>query len=157
MTDENRVTSQEVENPAANPDSDYLETIKNLKENTVSKAEYEKVLADRKRILNDYINKNPNEDVAVVIDSKETIKQLRKELFTDEVENLTNLDYWKKSLAYRQNMIDSGKGDPFLPMKGSTAYDEELSDKVVDVVQECIDGCNDDPAVFNALLAQRTR
>lgn len=156
MTEEEKRNESQVATTEANPDSDYLETIKQLKENTVSKAEYEKVLADRKRILNDYVNNQPVEKVEV-IDSKETIKQLRKELYTDDVDGLTNLDYWKKTIQYRNNVIASGKTDPSLPMKGSTAYDEELSEKVFDVVQQCIDGCNDDPAVFNALLAQRTR
>lgn len=146
-----------VEKTEANTDSVYMEAIKELKENTVSKADYEKILKERDNILKQYINEKPSDNEVVVIDSKEQIKADREDLYTDKVEGLANLDYWKKTIRLRQNVINSGKPDPSLPMKGSTAYDEELSEKVFDVVQECIDECNDDPAVFNALLSKRTR
>ena len=157
MTEEEKRNESQAGKTEANGDTDLLETIKNLKESTVSKSDYEKMKAERNKLLNDYVNNVQPEQVTVV-DSKETISKLRKELYTEDgVDGMTNLDYWKKTIQLRQNIIDSGKPDPSLPMKGSTAYDEELSEKVFDVVQECIDECHDNPAVFNSLLSQRTR
>lgn len=153
MTDEEKKT---VETGAVDDtQADYLEAIKNLKENTVDKAKYEQSEAERKRLLNMVVN-------GQTIDAPEEPKHreigvIRNELFNKEH---NNLDYVKLSLELRNALIAEGQPDPFLPVGrqiSPTREDEEIAEKVAQVYQECVDFAEGDSELFTNELMRRTK
>lgn len=136
-------------------EQDYIDQIAQLKQNTVSKAEYEKLRADHKKAMDALINGGQIETTEKAPVDK---NQLRKELYCNEP-NLSNLDYWKKTLELRQAIIDEGGKDPFLPYGqkiAPTAEDKEAAERVATIVQECIDYADGDSRIFTNELDRRT-
>lgn len=153
MTDEEKKT---VETGAVDdPQQDYLEAIKNLKQNTVDKAKYEQSEAERKRLLNMVVN---GQTVDVPEEPKHReINVIRNELFNKEH---NNLDYVKLSLELRNALIAEGQPDPFLPYGrqiSPTREDEEIAEKVAQVYQECVDFAEGDSELFTNELMRRTK
>lgn len=153
MTDRERET---VETGAVDdPQQDYLEAIKNLKQNTVDKAKYEQSEAERKRLLNMVVN---GQTVDVQEEPKHReISVIRNELFNKEH---NNLDYIKLSLELRNALIAEGQPDPFLPYGrqiSPTREDEEIAEKVAQVYQECVDYAEGDSELFTNELQRRTK
>lgn len=153
MTDEETRT---VETGAVDdPQQDYLEAIKNLKQNTVDKAKYEQSEAERKRLLNMVVN-GQTVDVSEEPKHRE-INVIRNELFNKEH---NNLDYIKLSLELRNALIAEGQPDPFLPYGrqiSPTREDEEIAEKVAQVYQECVDFAEGDSELFTNELMRRTK
>ena len=152
MTDEEK----KVETGAVeDPQQDYLEAIKNLKQNTVDKATYEKSEAERKRLLNMVVN-------GQTVDAPEEPKHreiavIRNELFNKEH---NNLEYVKLSLELRNALIAEGEPDPFLPVGkriSPTQSDIDTAEKCATVYQECIDYADGDSALFTQELQRRTK
>lgn len=137
------------------PQQDYLEAIKNLKQNTVDKAKYEQSEAERKRLLNMVVN---GQTVDVPEEPKHReINVIRNELFNKEH---NNLDYIKLSLELRNALIAEGQPDPFLPYGrqiSPTREDEEIAEKVAQVYQECVDFAEGDSELFTNELMRRTK
>lgn len=134
-----------------NPETNYLDTIKELKENSVSKSDYDKVVAENKRLLNDYINgKTPNVEN---VEPKPTTAELRKKFLT-EFDSMSNLEHAKTYVALRENVMAETGLDP---TAGTNPSDEDKAQaqKLADVLNECIDIAQDDPVVFQNELNRR--
>ena len=125
---------------------DYIEAIKELKQNTVARADYDKVVAENKELLKSLINGETIEGEASTPD----IAQLRKDLFGGE-RDLSNLEYAQKALELRGALIADKQKDPFLPWGKNIAPTEEdvrAAERVATVLQECIDVAQGDNAIF---------
>ena len=139
---------------------DYLAAIKELKENSVNRSEYDKLRAENKRLIDTVVNGLPGQEEQVVVKhSKEQIDDLRNELFNSPRE-LTNLEYVTKAMELREALIENGEPDPFLPVGkqiSPTRDDIEGAEKVAQVYKECIDYAEGDSEVFTNELMRRTR
>ena len=139
---------------------DYLAAIKELKENSVNRSEYEKLRAENKRLIDTVINGAPGqEEPAFTKHSKEQIDDLRNELFNSPRE-LNNLEYVTKAMELREALIENGEPDPFLPVGkqiSPTRDDLEGAEKVAQVYRECIEYAEGDSEVFTNELMRRTR
>lgn len=146
-------TGSEVEH---NADENYLATIKELKENTVSKEAFDKVMKENKILLDSYVNGVPSQAQAPKKDEGPSLDQLRVAAFnTDQ----TNLQFVSNALAFRKKMIEEKGIDPFVPLGSKyipTEEDVAAAQRVADVYQQCIDASDGDSAVFTALLQKRT-
>ena len=134
----------------------FLEAAKKVKEDTVPKAEYDKVVADNKKLA-DYILEGGDGDKP-----QEQVKERTKAELLGVLENedSNNLEYTKAALELRQKVIDEGGRDPFLPNSSQqpiTSVDVEGAEKVAQVLQECVDECGGDPATFNFLFDKRVK
>lgn len=152
MTDEldDLTTSEEGELSSTD---DLLNSIEELRNNTVSKEEYSKLQGEYKKVLNAYVKNQSLKEIPV--EQKKTIEELRKDFFT---ENQNNLDYIKSALALRQGLIDNGDPDPFLPYGQNimpTDDDVQKANKVAEVLQECVDYAEGDSSVFTNELQRR--
>lgn len=134
-------------------EQDYIEQISQLKNRldneTVSLEEYNKVRADNKRLMENYINgvHEKEEDVP-----EESIEDLAKDIQSG---TLNNLDYWTKSLKYRDKYRELKGVDPWLPTGRDYQYnssDAASADYLYETVKECIDNCDGNSAVFSTLL-----
>lgn len=137
-------------------EQDYIQAINDLKSNTVSKDEYDKLRLENKKLLNSLVNGEKLE--ASSKKPATDINQLRKELFSPDSE-LTNLDYITKALELRTALIESGKPDPFIPQgKNITATEEDIAaaNRVANVLQECVDYAAGDSNIFTDEIQRRT-
>lgn len=135
---------------------DYIEQIEQLRMNSVSKEQYDKLKAEHNRAMNALINGGQIDDPKA---EKVDKNALRKELYNSQDSGLSNLDYWQKTLTLRQAIIDDGGKDPFLPYGqkiAPTAEDVEAANRVAKVVQECIDYADGDSRIFTNELDRRT-
>ena len=139
---------------------DYLAAIKELKENSVNRSEYEKLRAENKKLIDTVVNGLPGQEEQVVVKhSKEQIDDLRNDLFNSPKE-LSNLEYVTKAMELREALIENGEPDPFLPVGkqiSPTRDDIEGAEKVAQVYKECIEYAEGDSEVFTNELMRRTR
>ena len=139
--------------------SDYIAQIKNLKENSVSKDDYNKLKADNKKLIDALASGAQLEDK---VESKtsitEKINNLRTKLF-GKGDNLNNLEYCEAAVNLRDALIENGDRDPFLPFGHevvATDSDYESANRVATVMRECIDYADGDPDIFTNELQRRT-
>ena len=139
--------------------NDYIDQIKKLKENSVSKDDYDKLRLDNKRLIDALANGTQLEGkVEPKIDAVENINNLRKKLFS-KGSNLDNLEYCKTAVELRDALIENGERDPFLPFGHevvATDSDYESANRVATVMKECIDYADGDPDIFTNELQRRT-
>lgn len=150
MAEEEKVVTGKVDDNT----QDYLAAIKELKENSVDRSEYDKLKAENKKLIDAVVNGQPGD-----VESKPQLRdpnEIREELFNREH---SNLDYVKLALELRSSLIAEGKPDPFLPMGSQiapTADDVEKAERVAQVYQECIDYADGDSKLFTQELMRRT-
>ena len=132
---------------------DYLAAIKELKQNSVDRAEYDKLRAENKKLLDSIVNGQSVEVESVP--EKKSIEELRNAYLK---EDQTNLEYITNTLKLREALIAEGKPDPFLPIGEQimpTDEDVATANKVAQVLQECVDYAEGDSAVFTNELQRR--
>ena len=139
---------------------DYITAIKELKQNSVDRSEYEKLRAENKKLIDAVVNGQPGQEEPVVSKhSKEQIDDLRNDLFNSPRE-LNNLEYITKAMELREALMENGEPDPFLPVGkqiSPTRDDLEGAEKVAQVYRECIEYAEGDSEVFTNELMRRTR
>ena len=132
---------------------DPVQAINELKKNTVSKEEYNKVKAEKDKYLKALI-----EGSQIADEKKEPvdIDELRKSLFTKDLDNLT---FAKKALELRNELIERegvdifvGKGNKYAPDKS----DYEAAQRVADAFQSCVDIADGDSEIFTRELMRIT-
>lgn len=134
-------------------ETDYVEVIQDLKNNTVSKSEYAKLQSENRKLINALAN---GETISTEVVNKPSVEELRSNI---QAENQSNLEYVKNALALRQAVIESGDEDPFLPSGhriAPTNDDRECAERVAQVLQECVDYADGDSQLFTAELQRRT-
>ena len=139
---------------------DYLAAIKELKEKSVDRSEYDKLRAENKKLIDAVVNGQPGQEEQVVVKhSKEQIDDLRNDLFNSPRE-LNNLEFITKAMELREALMENGEPDPFLPVGkqiSPTRDDLEGAEKVAQVYRECIEYAEGDSEVFTNELMRRTR
>ena len=154
--EQTNVTGNQVEDST----QDYLAAIKELKQNSVGREEYEKLKAENKKLIDAVVNGQPGqEEQQVVVHTEDDINRLRNELFNSEKE-LSNLDYVSKALELREALMENGKPDPFIPVGkqiSPTREDIEIAEKVAQVYKECIEYAEGDSQMFTNELMRRTK
>lgn len=135
-----------------NNEVDYIQAIKNLKENTVPKDQYLKLKQENKKLIQSLVEGSG--EVSGTPVPTVDVDKLRKDLFTQN-SSMTNLAYVDKALQLREALIERGEKDPFLPWgKNISPTDSDIAtaNKVASVLQECVDYANGDASVFQSEL-----
>ena len=138
--------------------NDYIDQIKKLKENSVSRDDYDKLKADNKKLIDALANGTQVDVVDPKIDAVENINNLRSKLFS-KGSNLDNLEYCQAAVELRDALIKNGERDPFLPFGHNvvaTDSDHETAERVANVMRECIDYADGDSDIFTNELQRRT-
>jgi len=137
--------------------------LKETRENSVPKADYDKLLAEKNKLVAEIINGEDGGDngqhTSAPQDLDAEIKGLREDLYGPKCSELNNLQFWEKTLALREAVIKKGDPDPFLPVGAKispTDDDAVKAQNVADVVRQCIDESEGNSEVFTALLQSRT-
>ena len=149
MTDE--------QNEQTNEYQTYIDEIQNLKENTVSKEQYEKKCEENRRLIQSLANGTPLPG-AEQEPPKPSIDELRKKLANGD--QLSNLEYVKTVLALRNSLIEKGEQDPFVPQGANVkpeATDWATAQRVADAFQSCVDYADGDSEIFTTELMRITK
>ena len=154
MLEEEKQQINETRNDVDDNTQDYITAIKELKQNSVDRSEYDKLKAENKKLIQAVVNGQSVEG-----ESKpeyRDVNEIRDELFNHEH---NNLEYIKLALELRNTLIAKGETDPFLPVGSQispTADDADTAEKVAQVYQECIDYADGDSSLFTQELQRRT-
>ena len=126
---------------------DYVKVIQELKENTVPKDQYSKLLDEKKRLIEALRDGNTLEEE----DAPKTNKELRGIIFGRE--RRSNVELAEAMLTLRNNLVEEGghSASPFLPTSGAISQ-SDLDDEqmFVDLLEHCIDLADGDNGVFTA-------
>ena len=155
MADETNNSVSQQENVEQDTNN-YIEAIKEIKANSVSKQAYDKLKEENKQLLDSLINGKeielPKQKEPVDID------KIRSKLF-DEDRPLSNLEYVSNALKLRDELLEMGERDPFLPYgQNISPTDEDIikADKVATVMKECVEYADGDSELFTNELMRRT-
>jgi hypothetical protein len=146
-----------VDNQETDTSVDYISAINEIKANSVSKSEYNKLREENQNLLKTLVEGGTIKQEEYVME-KVDIEKLRKELFDPDA-SLTNLEYVKKSLDLRNAVIDNGGVDPFLPFKINSSYTSDeiaTANKVASIFEECIEYADGNSELFTQELMRRT-
>ena len=136
-----------VPNEEASMETDYVEAIKNLKQNSVSKADYDALRLENKKLLQAVVN---GQTVEVEPEEPEVdLEQLRKNVFDNP--DQTNLEYVTNVLKLRDAVLEKEGYDVFVPQSSQyspTQDDIARAQKVAEQFQEMVDIADGNPNVF---------
>jgi len=152
MTD-NEIITPEIENQEEQSPADI---ITEMRANTVPKDKYERLKTENEKLMRALAN---GEQIEVEAPKTPDVNELRKTLYTDEVQNISDLEMITKTLELRQAIIDAGGEDPFVPQgKKFMAEDSDYAtaEKVADVLKQCVEYADGDNAIFISELQRRT-
>ena len=138
---------------------ELAKALKEARENSVPKSDYEKLEKENKELVAQIINGEGNVGNGQPTPDKVDIKVLREELYGPKGADLSNLEFWEKTLQLRQAVIEQEGYDPFLPHGAKikpNEQDVERAEAVAKTVRECIDKSEGSSEVFTALLQQET-
>lgn len=149
---EQSVTAQEnVEQDTNN----YIEAIKEIKANSVSKDAYKKLQDENKKLLESLIAGETIEVPKTTVEEKVDLNALRKHL--DEAES--PIDYCKTSLKLHEETLKQLGYNDYLPNGKKirpTKEDEEKANLFIKEIKECIDYADGDDQLFIQELQRRT-
>ena len=135
--------------------ANYIEAIKEMKANSVSKEAYVKLQQENKQLLNSLVN---GQGIEIKEEEPVDIDGLRQKLFSAKKHDMTNLEYVSNALKLREALMERGEMDPFVPSGKKihpTDDDFKKADKVATVLQECVDYADGDAMVFTDELKRR--
>lgn len=149
---------EEVKTPAATAETNYIDTIKKLKETSVPRADYDKLVQENKQLLDSLTQFPTGTQEKPAEKPKVDVDKLRQELYGPKSDDLSNLDYISKTLELRKALMDRGESDPFVgrgEKLAPTDEDYRSAEKVAKVLQECVDSSEGDSGVFTAQLQSK--
>ena len=135
--------------------ANYIEAIKEMKANSVSKEAYVKLQQENKQLLNSLVN---GQGIEIKEEEPVDIDGLRQKLFSAKKHDMTNLEYVSNALKLREALMERGEMDPCVPSGKKihpTDDDCKKADKVATVLQECVDYADGDAMVFTDELKRR--
>lgn len=132
----------------------YIEAIRDLKANTVSKERYNKLMEENKNLLNSLVN---GEQVAAATPEtpKTPIQDLVKEM---RGKNISDISFIEKALEFRERVLEETGEDCFVSRGHNITPTQEsyiAAQKTADIYRECLDYANGDNKVFINELQRR--
>lgn len=149
------ILTHEAGTEMSNDGVDYIKAINEMKQNSVTKEQYNKLKNENKQLLDALVS---NKQIDVQEKPKLSVADAKKE-FVQVCENgCTQLEFFEKALALRTAVLEAGGPDPFLPTgsKVQPSYDQiERQNVIHEGLQEMIDFSEGDPGIFNAEYQRR--
>ena len=152
------IENENVETNSVDNNNMYIDTINELKQSTVSKAQYEQLQAENKKLLDSLANG----DYHHVEPEKPTydLDALKKK-WTDTFGINSNLIPAKAALEYRDAYLETTGIDLFAPNANNPKYEQKQEDlesaqNAAEVLRSCIEDCHGSDATFYSLLCDRT-
>lgn len=151
------MTDQETE-VIENENINYIETIKQLKQTTVPKTELERLQVENKKLL-DTLLEGGELEAAATAPQKRSSDEIRKELFSENAENMSNLTFVQKAIELREAILEEGGVDPFVPQGHKIMAEDSdfaAAEKVAEALKSCIEYADGNSEVFTNELMRIT-
>ena len=132
----------------------YLDTINELKQNTVSKEKYEKILEENRQLLSNIVNGVENTQKE---EEKVDLNELRKTIISSES---NDLEIVSAAVKLRNEILNNGGKDPFLPNSSNfqpSSIDKENAERIAEAFEHCIEVAKGDNSVFINELSRITK
>lgn len=157
MMNENEIlTNQMEETTNINENQQYIDAIRDLKANTVSKDRYNKLMEENKNLLNSLVN---GESVATAAPSQQNelppIQDLVNEM---RGKQLSDIEFVEKALEFRERVLEETGEDCFVSKGHNITPTQEsyiAAQRTADIYRECLDYANGDNKVFMNELMRR--
>ena len=155
MNEQENLTQQTIEE-TKNDNQVYLDTIKDLKQNTVSKQRYDKLVAERDQLIATLVN---GEQITAVTPPAE--KKSLEQIMTEQKQYAKKKDacnYLKSCLEFRERAFEEYGVDCFVANNYNVKPTEQAyidAQKTADIYQECLDYANGDKKVLVNELQRR--
>lgn len=154
MEENEKVETSVVEEPKETSEN-YINTIAEMKRNSVPLEKYNQVVAENGKLLNQLANgENIEKELPEEVVSSD---ELRNKLFNSE--DLSNLEYCENALKLRENILKEKGIDIFVAnnqVYTADSNDYAEAEKVADVLKECIEYAKGDSEAFTNELMRRT-
>ena len=147
---EEEIKTVETETPMSA--DDYLANLNALKKDTVPKEEYDRVLADRKKLADALANGNPYS--ATKEEPKPDIDALRQK-FLGKYKN--DNEMLQDMLTLRKLTMEAGNPDPIAGRNPDNLNPTNLAEyeRISEIIQDALDASNGSNAMFMAELRRR--
>lgn len=129
----------------------YIDTINQLKANSVSRSDYDKIRDENKKLLEAIVQGNSVETSSTEEAAKPSIQDLRNKAYGKGAENLTDLEYVSTVLDLRDALLEEEGIDHMIP--AGKKYSPDLNDqhcaqKAYEALRHCVDVADGDNEVF---------
>lgn len=154
MAEEERISESAQEGSSSA--QDYIQAINELKKNSVSRDEYDSLVAEKKELLNALVS-------GQTVDQPEesqgpAASEVRNRLFRNGSE-MSNYEFVKNALDLREAVLKETGNDIFVAAGNKltpTQEDYDKAQQVADVFQQCLEYSNGDSELFTNELQRRT-
>lgn len=155
------MAEEEVKNEEVIDNNALVDQVKALKENTVSKSDYEKLQSDYNHLFGEYIKSRPSQTEEVV---KEPTEEERKAAFQKDCitlatdKHMSNIEKAKLYLRIRDYRLEQGEGDIFLPRSGQPEQrDVEIAENQAALMEDAIEQAEGSDLRYNAYISDHLR
>lgn len=136
----------------ANETQKYLDTIADLKKNSVSRQEYDKIRNENKTLLEAIVNGRTADDAAADSTTPTpTTQDLRNKIFGKEAEDLSDIEFVSGLLDLRDKLLEEEGIDYMAPTGGQIAADYndlQTSQKAYNALRHCLEVADGDNDIF---------
>lgn len=138
-----------VNNPQAETtEVNYIEAMAEMRKNMVSKEEYNKIVEENKQLVDTLVSGANIPEKYLTPEPEVDLDALRNDMFTRQ---MTNLEYAKKVLTLRNELLKRGEKDPFLGVTHNyveTEADIANAEKAAEALQYCVNVAQGNPDIF---------
>lgn len=158
MLNENENLEQQAQETELPSNKNYIDAIKNYKENYVPKSRYEKLEEENRELVQALVN---NEQITTVMTQEEQkpIADLVKEMRVDPAKGfMPDIAFVEKALEFRERVLEEQGVDCFVSVGHNIKPSRESyenAQKTADIYRECLDYANGDNKVFMNELLRR--
>lgn len=145
MADETTIVEE------VNETQKYLDTIADLRKNSVSREEYDKIRNENKTLLEAIVNGRTETAAAESDTPTITTQDLRTKLFGKEPENLSDIDFIGGLVELRNRLLKEegiDYGAPTGSQLSADYNDTHSSQKVADGLAHCLEVADGDNDIF---------
>lgn len=127
----------------------YISELTELKANSVSKQEYERIIAENAKLANALASGIRMEEPEVV--EPVNIKELRNKLLTTKYK--TDLEYFKDMKTLRDAIIEQEGVDPFVNKSApDDSTEKSRAERVASLIDYALEQADNDPIKFSAVF-----
>lgn len=149
MSDLNETMTNEQDNTV------YIQTIQELKENSVDRKIYDKLKGERDMLIKSLANG----DTLATAESVQvrSLAECKEDFLT---KTTSQCEYMERVLALRDAAMREGQSDPFVAEGHHvkpTAYDYQRAQEIADIYRECLDYAGGDDQIFMNEINRRIR
>ena len=155
MSENEILTNQTTEETQQIENQQYIDAIRDLKANTVSKERYDKLMEENKNLLNSLVN---GESVATATPAQQELPPIQDLVDEMRGKHLSDIEFVEKALEFRDRVLEETGEDCFVSKGHNITPSQEsyiAAQRTADIYRECLDYANGDNKVFINELMRR--